>query len=421
MTAAIIPIVVEQHAEESAFLWLLRDAAVSAPHYRLKDLVKLDGRVEAHIDGLRIAGDEGWRFCCEALALKAPGEVFAAGVLALDSRDPARLDQVFAVAEAAPETVRGLISAFGWVAPQHLQGTVKTLLAAREPLRRRIGIAACAVHRVNPGAAVDAAVTDSDPDLQARALRAAGELGRKDLLRVLFQHVRAEDEGCRFWAAWSAVLLGDRRDGLDYLKAVAASASIYRERALQLVLRVMDSSSARAWLKGFMQYPDWLRYVVMGAGITGEPVYVPWLIKQMAVPELMRIAGEAFSVITGVDLSYADLEGKRPEGFEAGPTENPEDENVNMDNDENLHWPDPELVQNWWESNKDRFQAGRRYLLGRLIASEGCEEALLAGYQRQRMAAALELTLLQPGTPLFETRAPGWRQERLLKTLNRAT
>ena len=122
----------------------------------------------------------------------------------MENRDPARMEQVFAVAEAAPDTVRGLVSAFGWVAPQHLQGTVKTWLAAQEPLRRRIGIAACAVHRVNPGTAVDAAVADSDPDLQARALRAAGELGRKDLLRVLFQQVRAEDEGCRFWAAWSA-------------------------------------------------------------------------------------------------------------------------------------------------------------------------------------------------------------------------
>jgi hypothetical protein len=35
---AIIPSVVMQHAEEAAFLWLLRDAAVSAPHYSLADL-----------------------------------------------------------------------------------------------------------------------------------------------------------------------------------------------------------------------------------------------------------------------------------------------------------------------------------------------------------------------------------------------
>ena len=43
-----IPAVVEQHAEEAAFLWILREGAVHAPHYALKDLRKLDLRVEAH-------------------------------------------------------------------------------------------------------------------------------------------------------------------------------------------------------------------------------------------------------------------------------------------------------------------------------------------------------------------------------------
>jgi hypothetical protein len=41
-------------------------------------------------------------------------------------------------------------------------------------------------------------------------------------------------------------------------------------------------------------------------------------------------------MITGVDIAYEDLEGEWPEGFEAGPTENPENENVAMDPDEDL-------------------------------------------------------------------------------------
>lgn len=55
----IIIDIVSQHAEEAAFLWLLRDRAVYAPHYSLADLSELDDRVEAHLDGLRIAGDAG--------------------------------------------------------------------------------------------------------------------------------------------------------------------------------------------------------------------------------------------------------------------------------------------------------------------------------------------------------------------------
>ena len=57
--ATIIESIVTQHAEEAAFLWLLREGAVDAPHYSLKDLVEHDSRVEAHLDGLRVAGEAG--------------------------------------------------------------------------------------------------------------------------------------------------------------------------------------------------------------------------------------------------------------------------------------------------------------------------------------------------------------------------
>jgi uncharacterized protein (TIGR02270 family) len=238
----------------------------------LKDLAHLDDHVEAHIDGLRIAGEAGWEICKEALGLEEPGEVFAAAVLALENRNPTRIEEVFVVAETVPETVRGLTSAFGWVSPPQLQGTVKDLLVSTLPFRRRIGIAACAVHRVDPKAALQAAIIDDDPLLQARALRAVGELGRKDLLPVLRQQLRVKDDAYRFWAAWSAVLLGDRGNGLELLKLAVASESAFRESALQLALWVMDGASAREWLKGLVQYPDRLRDVVIGTGITGDPM-----------------------------------------------------------------------------------------------------------------------------------------------------
>jgi hypothetical protein len=72
-------------------------------------------------------------------------------------------------------------------------------------------------------------------------------------------------------------------------------------------------------------------------------------------------------------------------------------------------------IQSWWDTNKGRFQAGVRHLVGKPITVEHCQHVLASGYQRQRIAAALELSLIQPGGALFEVRAPGWRQQRLLK------
>jgi hypothetical protein len=73
----MIASIISQYAEESAFLWLLRNNAVHAPHYALKNLAKLDDRIEAHPDGLRVAGDSGGEFCKEGLHHEDLGEVFA--------------------------------------------------------------------------------------------------------------------------------------------------------------------------------------------------------------------------------------------------------------------------------------------------------------------------------------------------------
>lgn len=151
------------------------------------------------------------------------------------------------------------------------------------------------------------------------------------------------------------------------------------EEALKLILRRMDLQTALDWQKELAQKPDTIRLSVTGAGVIGDPVLIPWLIEQMKAPVLARVAGESFTMITGVDIACEDLEGKWPEAFEAGPTENPEDENVEMDPDEDLPWPNPDLVQKWWNQNKGRFRNGARYLLGQAISSEHLQNILRIG------------------------------------------
>src|SRR5207249_11649753 len=98
-TMRIIQSIAEEHAEEAAFLWLLRDRSVVGPRFRLKDLVRLDARIAAHLDGLRFADQDGWAICrAEADAHDEPGEVFAAGVLAFESENLDRVDAVLDMA-----------------------------------------------------------------------------------------------------------------------------------------------------------------------------------------------------------------------------------------------------------------------------------------------------------------------------------
>jgi uncharacterized protein (TIGR02270 family) len=260
---------------------------------------------------------------------------------------------------------------------------------------------------------LNAAIADSNSTLRARALRTVGELGLKELVPGCVNGLTDDDPSCRFWAAWSVALLGQWNQAIEILEGLALSASTFRGCALQLILKMLDMSQARRLLNGLAQDPADKRALTKGTGIVGDPHYIPWLVSQMRAVDSARLAGESFSFITGIDLLQG-LETERPKGFESGPNEDPDDENVAVDPDESLPWPDVEKINRWWDANKERFRPGVRYFMGEPVNIENCKRVLREGYQRQRIAAACYLSLLQPGTPLFPTSAPAWRQKRWL-------
>ncbi|MDN5850758.1 MAG: TIGR02270 family protein, partial [Nitrococcus sp.] len=266
-----------------------------------------------------------------------------------------------------------------------------------------------------PGDVLTESLQARDPLLRATALRVAGSLGRDDLLPVARAQLQNDDASVRFAAAWSAMLLGDRgaapREALAF---IGTDSPRRADMALKVALRALSLNEALQWLNHLARQPEALRHAVVACGIVGDPVCMPWLFEQMRIAEVSRVAGEAFAMITGVDLALEDLEGEWPEGFEAGPTENAEDEDVEMDSDEDLPWPDVRLIADWWSRNQNRFPSGTRYLMGKPVAAEHLQWVLRHGMQRQREAAALELKLLRSGVSLFETRAPGLRQQRVL-------
>ena len=406
--------VIHQHAEESAILRHVRSVLVRAPHVKLRHLARLDERIAAHLDGLAVAGESGVVLCQAALETPGVGEVFAVAVGAIASKDQARVDWLFALAETLADAHRGLISAFGWVSAHDLQGIVMELLTATEPMRREVGIASCIMHRVDPGAMLAAAIDDPDPRLRARALRAAGEAGRRDLIYDCLRHVQDADPSARFRAAVSSLLLGNRDLAVSALADLAANPGALRTQALGLWLKAVDLPSGHRLLQSIAKETASRRLLIQAAGVAGQVHYIPWLIGLMADDETARLAGESFSTITGLDLAWLDLERRPPEDLEPGPSDDPADESVDMDPDDSLPWPDPAKIQAWWEVSGQRFQSGVRYFMGEPVTVEHCRRVLREGCQRQRRAAAEYLCLLTPGTPLFPIAAPAWRQARWL-------
>jgi uncharacterized protein (TIGR02270 family) len=437
-----IPAIVSQHVEEAAHLRHVRSVLVRAPHVKLHQLGRLDERIAAHLDGIAVAGDFGLRLCRQALESPTAGPVFALAVQALESRDEATLQRLFALAAAEPAAERGLLSAFGWVPADALRGTIRDLLASGDALRRATGLAACAMHRVDPGAALLAGLGAEDERLRLRALRVAGEVGRQDVLPQVEAALQlalqtgsaatsASDPASAaalFWSARSALLLGQRGVALDALANLAEGVGPHSDAAATWALKALDLERARAHLRHWAARSRETtpaaamarRRLIQRCGVVGDPHVIPWLIQQMADLSVSRLAGEAFTAITGADLAGLDLERKPPEdagdGRYGGPTEDPADDHVALDEDESLPWPDAARVQGWWEQHQGNFPAGQRFFLGPPPSPAHALTVLREGMQRQRTDAAQWRALLAPGEQaLFPTAAPTRRQQRWLQ------
>jgi hypothetical protein len=82
----ILPEIVRQHAEQAAFLWTVYDRARLFPdeNPEMDDLRigRLLERLEAHLDGLRVAGEDGLAIAEERFReYPDPGELFVIRML----------------------------------------------------------------------------------------------------------------------------------------------------------------------------------------------------------------------------------------------------------------------------------------------------------------------------------------------------
>lgn len=415
-----IAAVVVQHAEEVATLRHTRSVMVRAPHIGLFLLRRHDNRIAAHLDGLAVAGGFGAQCCADGLQQPTAGPVFAAAVNAIARRDATQLEQLLATAGARPDAARGLVSAFGWVSAQLLQGLVYALLAPGEPTRQTVGMAACRLQQVDPGVLLRDPLASEHVPLRTEAIRAAAALGRVDALDLV--RTALQDPATAQAAAQAMCLLGERAQALPVLEACALGSQPCgrgtRLLAWMLLVQALDLESARQKVRRLAQgtasaHGD--RHLMLQVcGLLGDVQLVPWMIEHMGDDRFARRAGEAFMLITGADLAAHALERPGPPQLEDQPDDTPTDDNVALAEDDNLPWPDPVAVHAWWKSNASRLPSAGRCFMGASVSIDHCEAVLRTGTQRQRVLAAHWLCLLQPGRKLFNIAAPAWRQQRLL-------
>ncbi len=431
-TPTVQPAIVAEHVEEAVSLRMVRATLVRAPHVDLPALARADARLAAHLDGCAVAGEVGMRLAMAALQ-SAPGvgECFVVAVRALETGDATLLAGLQARCAQEPALFKGLGSALGWVSAASLKGLVAPMLAAQAPSVRAWGLMACAMHRVAPGPALRRAAQDADGRLRAIAWQAAASLGACELAEVARDAVQAQaalsgpPEPASRAAARALTLWGE--GGSDAVRRLLvlpdAGQSLPPESTHRLAILASPLDWGRDEVRRLGASPELgmqgHRRMLKVAGWLGDPQIVPWLIQRMADPAWARLAAEAFSLITGADLDAEGLFQARPQEAEVGPSEDPDDADVALDDDEGLPWPDVKKIASWWQAHAARFAAGQPHLVGAPPSVAHCHEVLCSKGQRQRVMAAEHLCLLQAGKGqagkgLFPVAAPAWRQQRWL-------
>lgn len=398
----------EHYVTEASFLWQLRSIALEQPHYTRADIAELEQRITAQLDGLMTSAELGWRCCETALDFGELGEQFTATVIALRSHEIRHIQAAVETGLSSPRTTRGLISALGWLEVELIQPWIGRFLNGKDLHHKFLGLATCSVRGIDPGEILTTILKREDclqdTLLHARALRLIGELRRLDLMASLQAAAGSKEPAIAFWANWSMILLGQHAV-VKNVQPLVLNPGPLQARAIQTAFRVLPVEPAREWISTMAKDPAQARTVVTATGVLGDAHAVNWLISKMADPQLARLAGEAFTFITGVDLVKFQLH-KHPQPDAAPiPNDDVNDAQVDLDDDENLPWPDVEKVAALWRNHGANFRVGQRYFLGKPITPDWLQNRISEGNMRHCHAAALELALINPPSRLINTRA----------------
>jgi len=399
--------VYEQHVTDASFLWVLRSIGLNQPHYSCEDIADLERRIDANLDGLMNSLDIAWEICLEALSFEQPGEVFTAAVIAFRSRDVEKIKTVVSAGLSNESTIKGLTSAMGWLPGNLVHGWVQKFLGSKDLIHKYLAVAVCSIRRENPGDILTSLLQREDcishKKLRARLLRFIGELKLHNFQWALDAAYDDDDPDVKFWVNWSTVLLGDY-SAVDQLQDYVESHGPLQRLAIQTAFRVLPVETSRQWISRLAADPEQARAVIQATGVLGDPLPVPWLIEKMRKMETAKVAAEAFVMITGISLERYELAIDGPDEITVVPNDDPSDENVSLDEDENLPFPDVDKVAYTWQKHGGKYLAGHRYFMGAAITPQALQNKIKDGLQRQRQAAAIQLALLEPETLLVNTR-----------------
>jgi uncharacterized protein (TIGR02270 family) len=378
---AVLP-VLTQHLEEAAFYWLRRDAAQWSPVMNAEHVARFDQLLDAHLEGIRVAGARALPLAQAALARwLTPDEAFVATYAVVGVPDAAALAEIETLLIANAELARGAAAALLWRGPAASAALMDHWWQHSEPALRRAAIPAAMRHpAVQRDTLLQYGLQDASALVRSRALRCIGEWGVQSYRAQLQAALADEELICRAEAACSLALLGHGEVLADLLPEPANLAALPM-RVLAIYSLLSPEPIFAAMLQRCMDEPSCRRALIWSLALRGDPGRLALLSDWLVADGDGRLLAYAISHLTGMDLDLDNL--WRPA---------PEEEGDVATADEGLLYPDVAAVQAWLARNQSRWTGLPRCIAGLPMDLSSMEHLLQHGWQPQRQVAAIWLT-----------------------------
>ncbi|MEY4588985.1 MAG: hypothetical protein RL497_1061 [Pseudomonadota bacterium] len=320
-------------ADNASFLWVLRNRQRREPHVYPEHIAELDGRIQANLDGLLLYGEEAWAIAQANGEFPQGGEAFCLGVLAFSGEDVNKIQYATEFGLQNPDTFKGLASCLAWLPGIKVHPWLTQFFQSKNLDHKRLALAACRIRQEDPAGFLTQILEREDclshAPLLAEALRAVGFFKRADLATRATTFLTHADPQVVFWAVYAGLRLG-HLSPVEMLKSYCTAEDEnlihLAPRALFMTMCHLPLDTARSWIGEWVEQ-GLLRTAVQACGFLGDAVALPWLTEEMANPELNRLAGEAFYLITGQQPPRAST------------PEQDESDDTNLE-DNNLPWAD---------------------------------------------------------------------------------
>ncbi|TGP20064.1 MULTISPECIES: HEAT repeat domain-containing protein [unclassified Mesorhizobium] len=307
----IVPDIVRQHVEQAAFLWAQRDMLMAQDPRDEKVIADIDRRLEANLDGVRVAGPAAWPFIVVAYEdFPETGELFLYGWAAIEQTDGRRILEAVELGRTRDDGAHGLVGALAWQDAKAIAPLVRNWIVSEDEFKRYLAAAACLEHGVDPKDLLVRLIRDPDVRVRATTLRLAGKVKRADLVREIAAALESQHEPVRLSSALSLNELGFAALAKPELQRQVLANGPDALTALRAIVKIGPDKDVRTWMGGLLKSPDTAPLAVRGAGMLGDRSILNWLVQQMRNPALAVAAGgallELFPEARAADLFTLD-------------------------------------------------------------------------------------------------------------------